>query len=123
MKVEQSARGSAYPALDTDVLRANSGFLESNLPLQKVGGMTNIHHAEQRLKGALADLQRNDGLSASGVAKVEAEFASTKLMVASLAKRLQQRDEQMRQLLEERRQLQTEMVAGSQQGLEVLPRD
>jgi hypothetical protein len=123
MKVEQSARGSAYSALDTVMLRANSGFLESNVALHKVVGMKNIHHAEQRLKDTLAELQRSDGLSAPGAAKVEAEFASTKLMVASLAESLQQRDEQIHQLLEERRQLQTEMVTGSQQGPGVRPHD
>ena len=108
-KVEQSARGSQYPAVDTDIIRADSFGLDAVPAAQRQ------HSADGgTFSATLAEL-RGQGLSAEGAARIEAEVAALREQLESARAELRKRDGEMRTLLDERRQLQTEMVAENSQ--------
>jgi hypothetical protein len=105
-KVEQSSIGSMYPAVDTDMLRFTS-FGSDGLMSH---GSSSLQEAGPRLSAVLAGLQK-EGLSTEGAARITAEFALLKESLSNSQQQLQIQKREIQELLDERRQLQTEMVA------------
>jgi hypothetical protein len=106
-KVEQSSIGSMYPAVDTDMLRVTSFGSDG---LMSHGCSSSLQEAGPRLSAVLAGLQK-EGLSTEGAARITAEFALLKESLSNSQQQLQIQKREIQELLDERRQLQTEMVA------------
>jgi hypothetical protein len=111
-KVGCAAQGSQYASTDID--RGASLSLDGAASDRASMGDTSAP-SMQDAKGLLAELQRSEGLSAGGAAKLEAEFAALHGVLAAARAHAARKGEHVRQLLEERRQLQTEIVADLQQ--------
>ena len=120
-KVGEVARGSQYNSVELD-RAAGSSPDPSSTALSGPAGLTtpatsssmrSAQRADANLKKLLPELVRNKELSEGGAAKIDSELGPMRGGLATAAAALRAKEGECRQLLDERRQLQTEMVAST----------